>query len=86
MASRRSRFNSFADISGFFTMEKSMVSSAKNLILDFVLLSKSCLEAHLIQYLNNRNRSHLSPPVVFYHLNNFEGVLVGYQKYHFVPV
>ena len=31
----------FADISGFFTMEKSTVSSANRLILDFIFLSRS---------------------------------------------
>ena len=37
----RSWFKSFADSAGFFTMEKSMVSSAKNLTLHFIFLSKS---------------------------------------------
>ena len=39
----------FADILGFFTMDKSMVSSAKNMTLDFIFLSRS-----LVQTRNNR--------------------------------
>ena len=37
------RFRSFAGISGVLTMEKSMVSSANNLILDHIFLSRSLI-------------------------------------------
>ena len=52
-------------------MEKIMLLSANNLILYFIFYpfpvgQEQSLEGLLIQYLNNRDKNHLVPPVVFY--------------------